>query len=175
MSESDAPTPSEEAMLDLLVKQVTEGLSPEEQRTLDAMDRALTSAYAEDFERAAAAISLAANVSSSELLSPMLRSRIEQEAQAFFANTTATALRSPKELAPVGRSSSRISAVGWYAAAACLLLAAFGWLRSPQPITAPPTANIPITVPPLRCLRRQHPPLQLRLRSARRCWRCPDR
>ena len=80
----------------------------------------------------------------------MLRSRIEQEAQAFFANTTATALRSPKELAPVGRSSSRISAVGWYAAAACLLLhEAFGWLRSPQPITAPPTANIPITVPPI--------------------------
>src|ERR1700734_290948 len=150
MSESGAPAPPEEAMLDLLIKQVTEGLSPQEQRTLDSMDRAVTSEYAQDFERAAAAISLAATASSSELPSSMLRARIEHEAQAFFANTNVMALRSPQELAPVKpRLSSRFSAMGWYAAAACLVLAAFGWLRSPQLITAPPTANVPVTAPPI--------------------------
>ena len=149
MSESGSPAPPE-AMLDLLIKQVTEGLSPEEQRTLEAEGSAVTSAYAQDFERAAAAISLAAYASSSESPSPMLRSRIEHEAQAFFSNTNVTALRSPQELASVKpRPSSRVSAAGWYAAAACLVLAAFGWLRPPKLITAPPTANIHVTIPPI--------------------------
>jgi len=146
MSEPGSPTPPDAAMLDLLIKQLTEDLSPEEQRTLDGMDRAVMSACALDVERAAAAISLAATAGLREFPSQTLRSRIEQDASTLFAESQITALKS-FELTPVRpRPQSRASAAGWYAAAACLLLAAFGWLRSSQ-LSAPPTANMPSTVP----------------------------
>jgi len=146
MSESGSQTPPDDAMLDLLTKQVTEGLASEEQRALDGMDSAMTSAYARDLERAAAAISLAATASSEELLPPGLRVRIEQDAQAFFAGPNVNTLKSPR-VDP--RAGSRKAAAGWFAAAACLVLAVFGWLRPPALIPAPSTSNLPIGPPPI--------------------------
>jgi Anti-sigma-K factor rskA len=85
MSETGPQNQPDEAMLDLLIKQVTEGLSPAEQRALDVLDRAVASDYARDLERAAAAIVLA----STRIAEPPpadLRARIEEQARAFFAS-----------------------------------------------------------------------------------------
>ena len=148
MSESGSPTPPETAMFDLLIKQLTEDLSPEEQRALDGMDRTMTSAYALDVERAAAAISLALTAASPELPSAILRSRIEGDARAVFAGIPITAFKSSRERTAVEpRGASRSRSAGWYAAAACLLLAAFGWLRTSPLISAPPTASMTNTEP----------------------------
>ena len=62
MSEPGSQGQPDETIVDLLVKQVTEGLSPAEQRALDALDSALTTEHLREFERAAAAISLATPV-----------------------------------------------------------------------------------------------------------------
>ena len=58
--------PLDEAIQDLLIKQVTDGLSPAEQRELDVLDSAVASAWLRDFERAAAAITLAGNTDARE-------------------------------------------------------------------------------------------------------------
>ena len=52
MAETGPRKEPDEAMLDLLIKQVTEGLSPEEQRELDVLDNEVASAYARDLEHA---------------------------------------------------------------------------------------------------------------------------
>ncbi len=75
----------DDAMVDLLVKQVTEGLSPAEQRALDVLDSALVSEHLREFERAAAAITLAAPV---QALPPPLRARLEEQAQIHAASAT---------------------------------------------------------------------------------------
>jgi hypothetical protein len=45
-------------------------------------------------------------------------------------------------------SRSRSGTYGWLAAAACLVLAVFGWMRSPAPLEAPPVAVLPPTPQP---------------------------
>ena len=57
-------------MVDLLIKQVTEGLSPDEQRALDVMDSAVASAALRDLERAAAAVTLAGSAPTQPLPRP---------------------------------------------------------------------------------------------------------
>ena len=52
MSDELPQNPPDDALIDLLVKHVTEGLSPAEQRELDVLDGPATSAYLRDFERA---------------------------------------------------------------------------------------------------------------------------
>ena len=64
MSETGPQDQPDEAMVDLLIKQVTDGLSPAEQRALDVLDSAVVSAHLRDFERAAAAIALAGSAGS---------------------------------------------------------------------------------------------------------------
>jgi hypothetical protein len=171
---SDTPPKGQpdEAMVDLLVKQVTEGLSPAEQRALDVMDSELASAYLRDLERAAAAVTLAGS-SGGEPLPAALSARIAQQAAEHFAtaehsarpNTvtnnvadltdarTAAAekARAQPSLAPSAASARavRFGGYGWLAAAACLVLAIFGWERSPPPL--PPVAVVapsPVVVAP---------------------------
>ena len=50
--------------------------------------------------------------------------------------------------APDSRRRRRSGAAGWWAAAACLVLAAIGWLRTPQVIPVPPVADVQVVVPP---------------------------
>jgi hypothetical protein len=137
MAETGPQKEPDEAMLDLLIKQVTEGLSPEEQRELDVLDNEVASAYARDFEHAAAAVSVA-GAGQPEPMPQALRARIEAQLEAAMA----AAAPSRAEAAPSGRSTpvgaivraprtqSRGTA-GWWAAAACLVLAVLGWLRAP--------------------------------------------
>jgi hypothetical protein len=209
MFEPGSPAQPDDALVDLLIKQAAEGLSPAEQRALDVLDSAVTQEYRRDIERAAAAISLAG---SAPLPAPpqALRERLEREAEAFLvaanswpagsaaptvmhlrpsqsiaaatatsaatattATTAATATKPTKAttnpavaatpatsaaaaaapglplapLAPRGFSGT----AGWFAAAACLLLALFAWFRTPPPGAAP-LAEVPVKVsapPPL--------------------------
>jgi hypothetical protein len=156
MSDTRPQGEPDEAMVDLLVKQVTEGLSPAEQRALDLMDSELASAYLRDLERAAAAVTLAASTAP-EALPTALSARIAQQAAEHFAAANKVAdlgkARSAAAQARVHqlstpRRANRYGGYGWLAAAACLVLAIFGWERSPAP--PPPVASTPapVIVPP---------------------------
>jgi Anti-sigma-K factor rskA len=164
MSEPGSQNQPDEALVDLLIKQVTEGLSPAEQRALDVLDSAVASDHLREFERAAAAVSLAGSTNA-EPLPEALAQRVARLADEHFAAIAGAAASAPNsekvaDLAaarsaassrpPVAtttpaaprRSASSSSAYGWLAAAACLVLAVIAWNRSPP---APPVA---VVVPP---------------------------
>lgn len=174
MSETDSNPPIEEATLDLLVKQVIEGLQPAEQRALDALDTAVTSALADELERAAAAAVLV-GLDTSQPLPEALRARIEAAAPSDLARPRRVSEPPPAGLPPSAAGgaglltpsrarpprSRRALSAGWWAAAACLVLALIGWLRplltapgagSPPPLAAarsallarPGTVNVPL-------------------------------
>ena len=143
-------------MIDLLVKQVTEGLSPDEQRALDVLDSAVASAWLRDFERAAAAVTLA-GTAGEQALPADLAARIARQAAEHFEPGAANvvnldAARSDRSGASA-RTPSRRAAYGWFAAAACLVLAIFGWVRSPSPspapvaVVTPPVVSPPVVMP----------------------------
>jgi hypothetical protein len=163
MSEPGPQSNLDEATVDLLIKQVTEGLSPEEQRALDVLDSAVASANLREFERAAAAISLAGSAHA-EPLPAALAQRLARQADEHFAAIAdaargetaggakaAEVAAAPRAAAtaPRPRAAARNGAYGWLAAAACLVLAVFAWNRSPPPpapvaaVVAPPAAVIP--------------------------------
>jgi hypothetical protein len=141
MSDTGPQRQPDEAMVDLLIKQVTEGLSPAEQRELDVLDSAVASAYLRDFERAAAAIAIAGTAADAQAPPPALAARLEQQAQAFFAAAHSNVPRgnvaesTPRR--PPPRALLRSGSAGWWAAAACLVLAVFGWLHTPRPLESP--------------------------------------
>jgi hypothetical protein len=170
MPETPPQGQPDEAMVDLLIKQVTEGLSSAEQRELDVMDSETASAYLRDFERAAAAVTLAAGTRGASL-PPELAQRIARQAAEHFGPgaealvasapgasaqvSSLDAARSAKldagTASPRRASASRSGTYGWLAAAACLVLAVFGWMRSPAPPEAPAVAVLPPTtiIPPV--------------------------
>ncbi len=149
MSDKPAQGQSDEAMVDLLVKQVTEGLSPAEQRALDVLDSVTVSADLRDFERAAAAISLAGGAGG-EPLPPVLVQRLATQAAEHFASLSGAqsvqkvrdlgAARAAAAVSLPPRAIRRNSAYGWLAAAACLLLAILGWVRPPSAVA--PVAQV---------------------------------
>jgi hypothetical protein len=154
MSAPGPQDPLDEATLDLLIKQVTEGLSPAEQRELDVLDSAVTSDNLQKFERAAAAAALAGS-RSAQPLPAALKQRLEQEAQNFLKIDQAdprpatNVVDLPK--APAVRRSNAASAYGWLAAAACLVLAVFAWNRSPPPVPVVQVVTAPTEpAPPVR-------------------------
>jgi hypothetical protein len=174
MSEPGPQSNLDEATVDLLIKQVTEGLSPEEQRALDVLDSAVASADLREFERAAAAIALAGSAHA-EPLPAALAQRLARQAEEHFAaiadaagGETAGAVkvggeeivnlaaaRSAAATPARPRAAARSGAYGWLAAAACLVLAVFAWNRSPPPpapvaaVVTPPAAVIPPVAKPV--------------------------
>lgn len=140
MSDTRPPDQPDEALLDLAIKQVTEGLSPAEQRMLDAMDSAGVSAALRDLERAAAAVTLAGGTGA-EMFPAALAARITQQAAEHFgapnsvadSKSVRPAAAEPAVPLSAPRRGKRFGAYGWLAAAACLVLAIFGWERSPPP------------------------------------------
>jgi hypothetical protein len=161
MSDTRPQGEPDEAMVDLLVKQVTEGLSPAEQRALDVMDSELASAYLRDLERAAAAVTLAGSTAAEALPGP-LAARLERQAAEHFASSNkvadlgeariAAAEHARLQQVSAPRRDNRYGGWGWLAAAACLVLAIFGWERSPPPsvavIPTPVVVTRPIAAPP---------------------------
>jgi hypothetical protein len=151
MSETGPQDQPDEAMVDLLIKQVTDGLSPAEQRALDVLDSAVASANLRDFERAAAAIALAGSANA-EPLPAVLAERIARQAEKHFKAVDIAAAHKPAAKRPLS-PASRSGVYGWFAAAACLVLAVFAWNRSPPPaptakVATPPPAVIPPPVKP---------------------------
>jgi hypothetical protein len=153
MSDTRPQSQPDEATVDLLIKQITEGLSPAEQRALDVLDTAIASTELRELERAAAAITLAgSNVT--EPLPAALAQRLAQQADQHFGKVV------DMEAARATAASKRPAAMrsgaayGWFAAAACLVLAIFGWMRSPPveptPVVAvtPPAVTWPVEQPP---------------------------
>ncbi len=160
MSDTRPQGQPDEAMVDLLIKQVTEGLSPDEQRALDVLDTELASAYRRDLERAAAAVTLAG--SDEAPLPAALAAHLAQQAAQHFSSLPSGAELDAARLGGEARidrpraalrAAKRFSASGWLAAAACLVLAVIGWERSP----APP-APVAETPPAAAILPAEHPP-----------------
>ena len=140
----------DEAMADLLVKQVTEGLSPAEQRALDVLDSAVASAELRELERAAAAIALAGSANAPPLPVDLAERMARRAQQHFAAERGGAAPRAASGAAPriPPRAAARSGVYGWFAAAACLVLAVIAWNRPPPPgapvaAVAPAPAMIP--------------------------------
>jgi Anti-sigma-K factor rskA len=143
MSDTRPQGQPDEALVDLLVKQVTEGLSPAEQRALDVLDGDMASAYARDLERAAAAVTLAG--SSSQPMPAALAETLARQAAQHFAPADKVAVLGATRAAVARPRANRYGNYGWLAAAACLVLAIFAWERSPPP--AAPVAAVPSPPP----------------------------
>ncbi|MDP9082227.1 MAG: anti-sigma factor [Pseudomonadota bacterium] len=142
MSTPDTQGQVDDATIDLLIKQVTEGLSPAEQRALDVLDGAVASGLLRDLERAAAAVTLAGSANA-QTLPPAMAQRLARQAEQHFAvSASRAALRAGAATAAEPRRSNTAT-YGWLAAAACLVLALFSWMRGP-----PPGAPVAQVVPP---------------------------
>jgi hypothetical protein len=152
MSEPGSQGQLDEAMADLLVKQVTEGLSPDEQRALDVLDSAVASANRREFERAAAAICLAASANAEALPSDLARHLVRQAEEHFAAAGArvagVAAERGTAAARPPPAAVPKSGMYGWLAAAACLVLAVFAWYRSPPPAEPVAETNPPAQVAP---------------------------
>ena len=143
MSETGPQNQPDDAFMDLLVKRVTEGLSSAEQRELEVLDSGSASRHLRELERAAAAVVLA-GIGRAEAPPAALSARLESQGLDFLS-------RAGKKVA-APRTFGWQGAAGWLAAAACLILAVFGWLRAPEPQPVanqpvPPTPAAPTVVP----------------------------
>src|ERR1700722_17134232 len=170
MSDTRPQGQPDEAMVDLLIKQVTEGLSPADQRPLAEMDSELATAQSREPERAAAGVPVAGSTGG-EPLPAALSARIAQQAAELFAAAEHSALPSnvadlsevrtaaaekarvqppvAPSPAPAPVRAVRFGGYGWLAAAAWLVVAIFGWGGSPPPL--PPVAVVappPVAPPP---------------------------
>ena len=146
MAGNEPQNQPDEALVDLLIKQVSEGLSSAEQRTLEAQDNAATSRALRELERAAAAVTLAAG-GDGEPLPAALAQKIAAQVDAHFAKAGAVTELAAARDARKARTAGASGMLGWLAAAACLIVAIFGWMRSPP---APPVVELPnpVVAPP---------------------------
>jgi len=159
MSETPHQGQPDDAMVDLVIKQITEGLSPAEQRALESSGDA-ASAYARDLERAVAAVTLGGSSKPPPLPAALAETLAQQAAQYFAASNKVADLSEARSAAADGAltvasavpRTNRNGAYGWLAAAACLVLAVFGWERSLSPpvapvadVATPPTPSVPPT------------------------------
>jgi hypothetical protein len=155
MPETPSRSQPDEALIDLLVKQVTEGLSSAEQRELDVLDSAAASAYLRDLEKAAAALTVAASSGAEPLPAGLAQrlARCADEHVSALATANVVGLDAARgtrqDAAAVSREAappdghSRSGTYGWLAAAACLLLAVYAWMRSPPQTQAPNVVVVP--------------------------------
>jgi hypothetical protein len=170
----DGVTPEQEQLLDLLSARVGSGLSADDEAQLRRL-LGDNGHFGEDhFEQAAAVVELAfltaapaAGAAAAEAeIEPFpqsLQQRLESDAAAFVAARSSAAPStpdSPREQAkddnvtafrrPAPRQASRRSAaLGWWAAAACAVLAVAGWwslLRGPAGSPAGPGVDAPPVV-----------------------------
>ncbi|MCI0433793.1 MAG: anti-sigma factor [Gemmatimonadetes bacterium] len=142
----------DERLVDLLVKQTTEGLAPSEKAELDRLMTRHRDADPELIERVAAALALAGKLDD-EPMPADLRRRVEAEGRKWVSASASpvtdirTRRRSDQPL-----PTSRMQWV-WFAAAASLLVAVLGWwprLRdtlAPEPSVPVVTTEKPTVTP----------------------------
>jgi hypothetical protein len=165
MGSIDPSQAADERLIDLVIKELGENLSDTEMRSLESFDASRVGRLRGELERAAAAVTLAAHLPY-EPLPVGMQARLERQAVQFLAGGLGapSVSGSPDALtAPGGMSSPvmptipaasaarspspRTSPAGWWAAAACLVLAVLGWLRSPPPSAPTPSAGEHQTAP----------------------------
>ncbi len=114
----------DERLVDLLVKQATDGLSPAEQAEIDRLLGAHPGADRDIMARTAAAVTLAADFEE-EPMPRALRERLQADAARWLAtrDSGVVDLAERRET----RAKSQASPWPWLAAAACLVLAVLGW------------------------------------------------
>ncbi|HKE42965.1 MAG TPA: anti-sigma factor [Steroidobacteraceae bacterium] len=132
-----------ERLLDLLVKQATEGMSAAEQSELDRLLAQHDDGDPQLIERIAAAVALAGDFPD-EPLPAALRARIEAQAvkELPAGQSNVTPLR-PRSTAVASSAAGRF---GWLAAAACLVLAVIAWWPKLREMVEPPV-SVTRTVP----------------------------
>ena len=121
-----------ERLVELLVQRATEGLSANEQIELNRLLAEGKFSDAEQFEATAAALMLASSLDD-EPLPAALKGRLEQHADAFAAAAPTPIATLPVKSPPVAAPAGKF---GWFAAAACAVLAVAGWwprLQEQQP------------------------------------------
>jgi hypothetical protein len=114
-------------LVELLVQRATEGLSANEQVELNRLLAEGKYSDAEQFEATAAALLLASSLEN-EPMPSSLRSRLEQQADAFSAKAPVAVAPLTPTPPPSGVSAASSSGkMAWFAAAACAVLAIAGW------------------------------------------------
>lgn len=137
---------AEERIDELLLDRATEGLASETEAELERLLAEHPDLDDDGYELAAAAVELAAAEPGGEAMPEALRSRLESEGRRFVEDRPGRVARFPtpssqttSEPADAPRRST--SRTGWWAAAACLALAAIGWWLALQP--SGPTSAVP--------------------------------
>ena len=115
----------DERLVDLLVKQTTEGLAPAEKAELERLMTRHRDADPELIERVAAAVTLAGPIDD-EPMPADLRRRVEAEGRRIVAGSVSpvTDIRTRRRAEQPGASPSQWL---WLAAAASVVLAVVGW------------------------------------------------
>ena len=131
-------THDEDRMLEMLADRALDGLSDEESRELDALIASSPGFDAECLDRAAGALAASFLVSDAEPMPATIRRRMDEVAGAWATDPAGSSGGAP---APVAgrifpesprRAITPLGALGWFAAAASLALAAILWsARSP--------------------------------------------
>lgn len=145
MSDQYAPTPADR-ILDLLAEQAGGGLTEAQQTEFDALLRESLDHGTGEFDEAAAALaeSFAAEVEF-EPMPSHVRERCIGSARAVMSEAPAEPqppVPAPLRFSPVRETPRSGMSIGWLAAAACLVLAVFGWLpRQSTVVPANPWIN----------------------------------
>jgi hypothetical protein len=129
----------QERLVDLLAARATEGLSEEQSRELDVALHGQTDFDVNDLDLAAAAADLAfaSSASGAEAMPEDLKRRIAEHARAHFFRHPGAMPKSPESPRPALLDARYL---GWYAAAAILLLALWApWAPGPVDPAIPPT------------------------------------
>jgi hypothetical protein len=137
----------DERLVDLLVKQTTEGLAPAEKAELERLMTSHRDADPELIERVAAAVALAGNIDD-EPMPADLRRRVETEGRRIVAGAglpvTDIRTRRRAEMPPSSRPQWL-----WVAAAASIVIAILGWWPRLREALAPePTVPVVTTQAP---------------------------
>ncbi|MEO8649659.1 MAG: anti-sigma factor [Acidobacteriota bacterium] len=141
------------ALLDLLIKQATEGLDDAEKTELRKIESESDSAEIPDFEITAAAIGLL-NINAAEQMPAYLHSRIQADSEKFFAASekAASVERDHRYTSSPPSGAGRRSFFDWMgwavAAAACIVLLANLWLTRVSNSPADRVQNQPVIVTP---------------------------
>lgn len=153
MSDHNPANTRSDQILDLLAESVGGGLSSREQAELDGLLRESLDYAATDLdEAAAAAAECFAAASMDEAMPEHLRQRcigsaraVMSESQSPVSVPKALTAPAPLRFTPVRGAPKSSFSVGWLAAAACLVVAVFGWLPRNQGAAVQPNPWINTT------------------------------
>lgn len=144
MNDRTAPPSSSDRLLDLLAEQAGAGLDDQRQAELDTLLRQTLEHSDAEFELAAASLAESFAAGDAEPMPEHLRERCLGSARAVLSEAPAPILSSapaPLRFSPPPAQRRSSFQLGWLAAAACLMLAVFGWLPRQAALAPDPWIN----------------------------------